>query len=117
MNQPIRIQRRRVKGWRMPENTVYVGRGSTLGNPYKIGELIETDIMGGGTFVKITPAIAVELFEKWAIQKLAEPDNERARAALRGLRGKNLACFCRLDQPCHADVLLKLANTPVCEEV
>ncbi len=26
------------------------------------------------------------------------------------LRGKNLACFCALDQPCHADVLLKLAN-------
>ena len=26
------------------------------------------------------------------------------------LRGKNLACFCPLDQPCHADVLLKIAN-------
>ena len=26
------------------------------------------------------------------------------------LRGKNLACFCPLDQPCHADVLLELAN-------
>jgi hypothetical protein len=28
------------------------------------------------------------------------------------LAGKNLACFCPLDQPCHADVLLELANTP-----
>jgi Domain of unknown function (DUF4326) len=26
------------------------------------------------------------------------------------LRGKNLACWCRLDRPCHADVLLELAN-------
>lgn len=26
------------------------------------------------------------------------------------LRGKNLACFCALDQPCHADVLLEIAN-------
>jgi hypothetical protein len=26
------------------------------------------------------------------------------------LRGKNLACWCPLDQPCHADVLLDLAN-------
>jgi len=26
------------------------------------------------------------------------------------LRGKNLACWCALDQPCHADVLLELAN-------
>ena len=28
----------------------------------------------------------------------------------RELRGKNLACWCRLDQNCHADVLLELAN-------
>jgi len=33
------------------------------------------------------------------------------------LRGKNLACWCRLDQPCHADVLLKIANAPACEAV
>jgi hypothetical protein len=26
------------------------------------------------------------------------------------LRGKNLACWCPLDQPCHADVLLEIAN-------
>jgi len=29
------------------------------------------------------------------------------------LRGKNLACWCALDQPCHADVLLELANDQV----
>lgn len=28
------------------------------------------------------------------------------------LRGLDLACWCPLDQPCHADVLLELANTP-----
>jgi hypothetical protein len=28
------------------------------------------------------------------------------------LRGKNLACWCKPDQPCHADVLLELANDP-----
>jgi hypothetical protein len=33
------------------------------------------------------------------------------------LRGKNLACWCALDAPCHADVLLELANRPICEEV
>ena len=40
-------------------------------------------------------------------------EGERAdwlRAHLPELRGKNLACFCPLDQPCHADVLLELAN-------
>lgn len=39
------------------------------------------------------------------------------RADLEPLRGKNLACFCALDAPCHADVLLELANSPICEEV
>lgn len=29
---------------------------------------------------------------------------------VQALRGKDLACWCRLDQPCHADVLLELAN-------
>jgi hypothetical protein len=28
----------------------------------------------------------------------------------RELRGKNLACWCPLDEPCHADVLLQIAN-------
>jgi hypothetical protein len=27
------------------------------------------------------------------------------------LRGHDLACWCPLDKPCHADVLLRLANT------
>ncbi len=30
----------------------------------------------------------------------------------RELRGKNLACWCPSDQPCHADVLLEVANVP-----
>ncbi len=33
---PQPIQRKRTKGWRMPPNTVYVGRGSLLGNPYRV---------------------------------------------------------------------------------
>lgn len=32
------------------------------------------------------------------------------RKIRRELAGKNLACWCPLDQPCHADVLLELAN-------
>lgn len=31
-------------------------------------------------------------------------------AARANLRGKNLACWCKQGDPCHADVLLKLAN-------
>jgi hypothetical protein len=35
---------------------------------------------------------------------------ERRRDARRDLKGKNLACWCPLDQPCHADILLRIAN-------
>ena len=34
---PRRVQRRRERGWRMPPNSVYVGRGSRWGNPFVIG--------------------------------------------------------------------------------
>ncbi len=80
---PCRIQRRRTKGWRMPANTVYVGRPTKWGNPYTRAAMVD--------------------FQIWVI-------NNR-RADLHELRGKNLACWCPLDKPCHADVLLELANS------
>ena len=40
---------------------------------------------------------------------------EKVKRAIPNLRGKDLACFCPLDQPCHADVLLELANAPLRE--
>jgi hypothetical protein len=86
---PVRIQRRRVKGWRMPPNTVYVGRGSRWGNPYRVGTCLIPD-----------KETAVETFKAYLPSRLECSE----------LSGKNLACWCRLDQPCHADVLLELAN-------
>lgn len=97
-NKPKRIQRKRTREWRMPENTVYVGRGSKWGNPFKVGVDVEDNEQ------------AVEEFEFY----LAEceegdyPMDDEIRAEL---RGKNLACWCALDKPCHADVLLEIANT------
>ena len=86
---PVRIQRKRTKGWRMPEGAVYVGRPSKWGNPYKIGTVFICDAEAA------TMAFAANL---------------PMSLDLSPLRGKDLACFCRLDQPCHADVLLELAN-------
>lgn len=91
---PIRIQRKRTKGWRMPENAVYVGRPTIWGNPFKVG-----DVSPHNFNIKIDNEHAVMLFE----QIVENMD-------LTSLKGKNLACFCPLDKPCHADVLLKLAN-------
>jgi hypothetical protein len=89
---PKRIQRRRVKGWRLPEGAIYVGRGSQWGNPYRIGTCLIPDAQ-----------TAVDAF--WANLPLS--------IDLSALRGRDLACWCPLDQPCHADVLLYLANAPV----
>lgn len=61
--------------------------------------------------------IAVALFRHdWDLAMKA-PNYSNARASLEELRGRNLACWCKPGAPCHADVLLELANRPVCEEV
>jgi len=90
MTKPIRIQRKRTKGWKMPENTIYVGRGSKYGNPF-------------------TGPDAVEKFRKMIMAKLSD-DRTLIRHNISELRGKNLACWCKLSEKCHADVLLSLAN-------
>ena len=94
MSEPKRIQRKRTKGWRMPENTVYVGRPGIWGNPYVVGK----------GFPRIqTAAEAVERYRA----KCYGPVHYAGTSIL---RGKDLACWCPLDQPCHADVLLEWAN-------
>lgn len=109
---PIRIQRKRTKGWKMPENTVSVTRPGKWGNPYHVvhcGENSFGVIYKNGTLeLMIAWAIPEEMALKLAIQKYEEGvNNEEVQ---KRLKGKNLACFCPLDKPCHADILLKLAN-------
>lgn len=127
MTAPKRIQRQRTKGWRMPDGAIYVGRPTIWGNPYSVGgpAQVEADWgesrglqheMEGST--GITPAQAVEAYEDCMLLRLGLPPYDEEddynlgwREALRGLAGKDLACWCPLDQPCHADVLLELANS------
>ena len=98
MSKPKRIQRSRAKGWKMPANAIYVGRPTVWGNPYVVG----SQLMNGET---LTAEKAIALYE----QHLANNFNERDIRHC--LRGKDLACWCALDQPCHADVLLRIANS------
>ena len=100
---PVRIQRKREKGWKLPENSVCVDRSTRWGNPFKVWDLI--DSLEGKT---LDAKGAVFLFEQAIIT--ASPVLGFRKEELWKLRGKNLACFCPTNSPCHADVLLELAN-------
>lgn len=106
--QPRRIRRSRVKAWRMPENTVYVGRGSRWGNPHKVGVSLTEN--GDGRLRYMTAQDAVSAFRE-TVSYWTQTERGSARWPLEDLRGKNLACWCPLSWPCHADVLLELANS------
>lgn len=127
MSTPKRIQRQRTKGWRMPEGAVYVGRPSRWGNPFTVmnghrqGWLLwdDRDRLGWVDYETSNGYIAtraskdqavdlaVSFFRDYAPAYLAHP--VRAHR-LDEIAGRDLACWCPLDQPCHADVLLELAN-------
>lgn len=128
---PIRIQRRRTKGWRAPDGALYVGRGSRWGNPCtqirtpaldgseweREGRLGKTSGMRHGfvhpdktvtshLVLDATREQAVAMFRDWLV--LVPGLAEAARAEL---AGRDLMCWCPLDEPCHADVLLAAANS------
>lgn len=89
---PKRIQRKREKGWKVPKGAIYVGRPTRWGNPWRVG--IDGD-----------PAHCVALYREELVS-YGYLSNEE----LSELRGKDLMCWCPLDQQCHADVLLEIAN-------
>jgi hypothetical protein len=100
MTAPRRIQLRRTKGWRLPPGAVKVDRATRWGNPHPVGEPCRHC---AGRVHDRDQAIALYREHLAAHPELVE-------AARRDLAGKVLACWCRLDQPCHADVLLEVAN-------
>jgi hypothetical protein len=125
----VRIQLSRKKGWKMPPNTVKVDRSSGFGNPFPVCKGASTrmgktsDVWVVGTFEG--PAmwfkdskpeateLAVKAFRAW----ITHPAQSSLLNKVTKLRGKNLACWCPLDQPCHADVLLDLANAGLADPV
>lgn len=135
---PQRIQRQRTAGWRKPANTIYVGRPSRYGNPWKVGEaLARTPAIGGADWEPETRISAVGRHDyhhpdgrhtvhhirlMTATECVETFRHELARhgriRTYRGptvgdirehLAGHNLSCWCPTGQPCHADVLLHVA--------
>jgi hypothetical protein len=120
---PKRIQRKRTKGWRMPPGAVSVCRPGKHGNPFRIGDYALIGDPGGHsgpfrmawcvtskehadsryTHVK-DAAMAVDLYRQMRRAVPLTPEQ------ISELRGHDLACWCPIGSPCHADVLLEIAN-------
>lgn len=121
---PERIQRQRTKGWRMPEGAVYVGRPTRWGNTYAIGAWVTVHGDDGDTCdlegaLGATPGMVVAAYRDLMETRLMHFEHEvpedaeyadEWQRAVDGLRGRDLACWCDLSAPCHADVLLEIAN-------
>ncbi|GAB2959117.1 DUF4326 domain-containing protein [Hymenobacter coalescens] len=125
MNKPIRIQRKRIKGFKMPANTTSVTRPGKWGNPFTVASLIAEAKEQWLKFGQSNPHLILNAAQEQAVNLFragieGKIDNdltpaeyaqfEWMRANLHQLRGKNLACFCSTGSCCHADVLLEFAN-------
>ena len=153
---PKRIQRQRTKGWRMPENTVYVGRPTLFGNPFvyhdvsrglvrfgpkhlerfgrawdyegrcsgpgashdmwfSADDIVKTDVRWA-TREELVELFRLTLTDPTPGMRMAYPSRGGRFVKLTPyeirceLAGKDLACWCKPGDPCHADVLLEIAN-------
>jgi hypothetical protein len=125
MEKPIRVQRSRKKGSKLPPNTVCVTRGTKYGNPFKVVKLgyewgiypFHPEYHRLYNTKREATLASIELYKKSLLNythggstKDMIIDLAVIESIQNDLKGKNLACFCKLDEPCHADFLLKIAN-------
>ncbi len=138
---PVRLQLSRKKGFDLQAHSravnglpaAVVARPTKWGNPWPVdheGTAVHCLSIGlEGDDATDRAAAAVDLYRRWVegydggkvnelvALLLAKPACKAPaiRHIRRDLVGHNLACWCALGEPCHADVLLRLANGPVCE--
>lgn len=130
----LRVQRKRTKGYRMPKGVVYVGRGSRWGNPFKLeGDMIYVDAghrrkilsrwvyygnqnpkYDGGGFksedvVKLFRDLLMDL-NSHEVEPEIRDRLKYMRDRIRDLQGKKIACWCKVGDCCHGDVLIELSN-------
>lgn len=116
---PKRIQRKRTKGWKMPEGCIYCGRPSKWGNwAVGVDPDLSLELFRNGCDGIWSPRLVTELperhslrlydaFARWLKRTGWSVPVEGIRCEL---RGHDLACWCGLDRACHVDILLEIAN-------
>jgi hypothetical protein len=116
---PQRIQRLRKPGFNLQAESLRLNNREAVcvdrttrwfGNPFMVENAKGAGCLNGQRWV-------VWAFEEWLkpggdpqFRGLFPEKRVALLAHLWQLRGKNLACFCDQNEPCHADVLLRLAN-------
>jgi hypothetical protein len=122
MTKPVRVQLSRRRGFDLQAHSesinglevVHVGRPGPWGTPFIVGK------SGDAAYcVDLYKALLAGLLRVGASPDIEALARTRRFVAenIHELRGKNLACWCRPGAPCHADVLLEVANRPICDEV
>jgi hypothetical protein len=110
---PYRVQLSRQKGFRLPANTIVVARPSRWGNPFgdKQWGVIYPPFPGsdGLPLIPLRSPIGrqrtLDLYVAWLRGRLDSDPK-----FLSPLWGKNLACWCKPEEMCHADILLRAAS-------
>lgn len=138
---PVRFQLRRTRGYKMPYGSIIVDRRCRWGNIFKVNGPYKRDefpyhvycmegrqageCLGKYKTKREAAQRAVDLFARYFDPSVVEPGTPlhdfRERYGWHGfqlavvsrkvLRGKNLVCWCGPDDPCHADVILRVANS------
>jgi hypothetical protein len=109
---PRRVMRSRKKGVKLPENAIYVGRPTVFGNPFMVarfGHLSAVNLHRRWLTIGIS-ALRLEAID-FCPAEIDTINRFRidALAKMPRLRGRDLACWCSLNGPCHADTLMELA--------
>ncbi|WP_043620418.1 DUF4326 domain-containing protein [Ensifer sp. ZNC0028] len=141
MTKPVRLQLSRSKGFDLQATSlalnglpaVKVDRTTRFGNHYRVDRdeyappserwmVAHRSVAATWPSKEEAIADAVERFR--ADVTVTGPHNSRLidpvptrTDIIKALRGRNLACWCKLGTPCHANVLLEIANGPLCDEV
>lgn len=105
---PKRIQRKRTKGWRLPEGAIIVDRTTPWGNPFVIGrdgtreECVHKHRMLLCGFLCVSSKVSIDeqvRYQKYVLEHVSH------------LYGKVPCCFCPEDKSCHGDTLARFAAT------
>ncbi len=115
---PLRIQRKRVKGYKMPYNSISVTRPGRFGNPFSVEkygrdkavELFER-LFTESHIMNFTMEHQLDI-QKSKFWQYWRQSNYMSTTdmVVKELAGKNIACFCKPDQKCHGDTYIKIAN-------